>query len=52
MFNDYFLEHLQEYKRIAEQLLNRCDFNYFCEDYKEDMLLQGHSSFARMELPM
>ncbi|KXN92549.1 hypothetical protein AN958_05404 [Leucoagaricus sp. SymC.cos] len=52
MFNDYFLEHLQEDKRVAEQLLNRNDFDHFCEDYKEDRILQGNSSFARLELPL
>lgn len=52
MFNDYFLEQLEEDKRVAEQLLNRNDFDHFCEDYKEDRLLQGHIAFARLELPL
>ena len=52
MFNDYFLEQLQEDKRTAERLLNRSDFNNFCEDYKEDRVLQGYTTFTRLELPL
>jgi hypothetical protein len=52
MFHDYFLEQLQEDKRVVEQLLNRNDFDRFCEDYKEDRILQGHTSFTRLELPL
>ncbi|KAF9450510.1 hypothetical protein P691DRAFT_789079 [Macrolepiota fuliginosa MF-IS2] len=52
MFHDYFLEHFSEDKRDADRLLNRRDFNHFCEDYKEDRLLHGHASFARLELPL
>ncbi|KAJ3568106.1 hypothetical protein NP233_g5938 [Leucocoprinus birnbaumii] len=52
MFNNYFLEQLEEDQRFAEKLLNRNDFDHFCEDYKEDRILQGHATFARLELPL